>query len=68
MIILERLLPDRAVIWEDGTERTVPVEAVSCFKEGDVLIRSENGFIYDKESTDKRRREILSLERCLFDD
>lgn len=68
MIILERLLPDSAVIWEDGGEISVPLSSVRGSAEGDVLIRQDGIFVTDNAATEKRRKDIIKLQDSLWDE
>jgi hypothetical protein len=68
MLILERLSGGRAVISGDDSEFTVPSESVRGCREGDVIILSGDIYVTDKAATEKRRRDILSLQNSLWED
>lgn len=67
MIILEKLLPDKAIIW-DGNEKKIisPTELDGCI-EGDVIILRNGKYITDTEATAQRKSEILNLQNSLWE-
>lgn len=83
MLILERLRGDIAVIFDnnisdnniydnnisdDEREFTVPAEKINGCREGDVIILSGDAYITDSAATEKRRRDILSLQNSLWEE
>ncbi|MCM1524197.1 MAG: DUF3006 domain-containing protein [Ruminococcus sp.] len=66
MIILERILPDKAVIYEQGAEKDIPLGCLGQAAEGDVLILKNGVYVKDAEATEKRRKEILALQNSLW--
>ncbi len=67
MMILEKLMYDRAVLIEDGEEITVPAEAVEGFDEGDVLICRDGVFYKDAAADEKRKSDIIRLQNSLWE-
>ncbi len=67
MIILDRLTPKEAVIYEGDKRITVSRSLVSGCKEGDVLILKDNFYITDKTATEKRRQDIIDLQNSLWE-
>lgn len=67
MIILERLTPEEAVIYDGDKKITVSRPLVSGCKEGDVLILKDNFYITDKTATEKRRQDIIDLQNSLWE-
>ena len=68
MLILERIKGSVAVISGDDGEFTVPTEMVTGCCEGDVVILSGDSYITDRAATEKRRRDIISLQNSLWED
>ena len=68
MLILERLRDDMAVISGDSGEFSVPSDMVKGCREGDVIILSNDVYITDYIATEKRRKDILSLQNSLWED
>ncbi|MDY3791797.1 MAG: DUF3006 domain-containing protein [Oscillospiraceae bacterium] len=68
MLILERLRDDMAVISGDSGEFSVPSDMVKGCREGDVIILSNDVYITDDIATEKRRKDILSLQNSLWDE
>lgn len=67
MLILDRITPDHAVIY-DGDERlTVPVSKLKGCHEGDVLAEKDGFYITDSIATAKRRRDIINLQNSLWE-
>lgn len=67
MIILERLLPHCAVITEDNRELTVSIDVVAGCREGDVLALINGKYVTDRAETEKRKKEIISLQNSLWE-
>lgn len=67
MLILEKLRGDMAVISGDSGEFTVSSDMVKDCREGDVIILSNDVYITDEFATERRRKEILSLQNSLWD-
>lgn len=68
MLILERLRGDMAVISGDSGEFSVSPDMVKGCREGDVIILSGDVYITDDIATEKRRKDILSLQNSLWDE
>ena len=68
MLILEKICGERAVISDERSEYSVPAHMVSGCREGDVIILSGDAYITDTAATEKRRREILSLQNSLWEE
>lgn len=68
MLILERLRSDTAVISGDNGEFSVSSDMVKGCREGDVIILSGGVYITDRIATEKRRRDIISLQNSLWDE
>lgn len=68
MLILERLREDTAVISDDDSEFSVPVDMIKGCREGDVIILSGDVYITDPIATEKRRNDILALQNSLWDE
>ncbi len=67
MIILERLLPNMAIIIEDDVERQILLdELAKDTREGDVLIKINDVYEKDEMATAKRKKEILALQISLW--
>lgn len=63
MLIVDRFEEDKAVVFDDEKQIILDRDKLSPFvKEGDVITLSDNGiYITDKEQTDRRRNDNLSL-------
>lgn len=68
MLILERIQGDVAVISGDSGEFSVSSHMVKGCREGDVIILSDDVYITDDIATERRRKEILSLQNSLWDE
>lgn len=68
MLILERIKGSVAVISGDDGEFTVSAEMVTGCREGDVVVLSCDRYITDRAATEKRRRDIISLQNSLWED
>ncbi len=68
MLILERIKGSVAVISGDDGEFTVSAEMVTGCREGDVIVLSGDGYITDRAATEKRRRDIISLQNSLWEE
>lgn len=68
MLILERIKGSVAVISGEDSEFTVPSEMITGCREGDVIVLSGDRYITDRAATEKRRREIISLQNSLWED
>jgi hypothetical protein len=68
MLILERIKGSVAVISGDDGEFTVSAEMVKGCCEGDVVVLSGDRYITDRAATEKRRRDIISLQNSLWED
>ena len=68
MLILERIKGSVAVISDDDGEFTVSAEMVTGCCEGDVVVLSCDRYITDRAATEKRRRDIISLQNSLWED
>lgn len=68
MLIVDRFEEDKAVIFDDEKQIILDRDKLSPFvKEGDVITLSDNGiYITDKEQTDRRRNDNLSLLQKLL--
>lgn len=68
MLIVDRFEEDKAVIFDDEKQIILDRDKLSSFvKEGDVITLSDNGiYITDKEQTDRRRNDNLSLLQKLL--
>lgn len=67
ILILEKLTPRYALIYDDDTALKVSPELVSGCREGDVLMRTGDMFIKDQEATAERRRNIQALQDSLWE-
>ncbi|MGN1105661.1 MAG: DUF3006 domain-containing protein, partial [Huintestinicola sp.] len=65
MLILEKVQGDMAVISGDSGEFSVSADMVKGCREGDVIILSDDVYITDDIATERRRKEILSLQNSL---
>ena len=64
MIIIDRIEEGIAVC-EDGEERfALPVSELPEAKEGDVLVRGENGWQVDEAETERRREQMIARMRA----
>lgn len=68
MLILERIKGSVAVISGDDGEFTVSSEMIKGCREGDVVVLSGDRYITDRAATEKRRRDIISLQNSLWED
>lgn len=68
MLILERIKGSVAVISDDDGDFSVSTEMVTGCCEGDVVILSGDRYITDRAATEKRRRDIISLQNSLWED
>lgn len=68
MLILERIKGSVAVISGEDSEFTVSSEMITGCREGDVIVLSGDRYITDRAATEKRRREIISLQNSLWED
>lgn len=67
MIVIDRIEGVYAVALEDGNVTNIPVNMLpSSIKEGDVVIRTTEGYIIDSETTDALRRKNSNLESELW--
>ncbi len=67
MIVVDRIEGVYAVALEDGSITNIPVNMLpSNIKEGDVVIRTAEGYIIDSEATDELRRKNSDLESGLW--
>lgn len=68
MLIVDRFEEDKAVVFDDEKQIILDRDKLSPFvKEGDVITLSDNGiYITDKEQTDRRRNDNLSLLQKLL--
>lgn len=67
MLIIERFEENTAVIEEDEKHfeldrKLLPENA----REGDVLVRTDEGFIIDQQQTKQRREKIIKLQNSLW--
>ena len=67
MLILERITGSVAVISGDDGDFTVSAEMVTGCREG-VVVLSGDRYITDRAATEKRRRDIISLQNSLWED
>ena len=67
MLILDRITPDCAVIYDGDDRLTVPLSQLKGCKEGDVLVIKDGFYIPDSIATAKRRRDIISLQNSLWE-
>lgn len=67
MMILERLTPKEAVIYDGDKRLTVSRELVPESREGDVLILQNGAYLTDKAATEKRRHDITALQNSLWE-
>ena len=67
MIILEKLTPEEAVIYDGDKKLTVSRELVPDSREGDVLILQNGTYMTDKAATEKRRHDIIKLQNSLWE-
>lgn len=68
MLILERIKGSVAVISGDDGDFTVSAEMVTGCCEGDVIVLSGDRYITDRAATEKRRRDIISLQNSLWEE
>lgn len=68
MLILEKIMGDRAVIMDNGSPVTVSADKVIGCSVGDVIIMKDGCYITDRAATDERRKGIVSLQNSLWDD
>lgn len=68
MLILERLRGETAVISGDSGDFSVSAHMVKGCSEGDVIILSGDVYITDTIATEKRRKDIISLQNSLWDE
>lgn len=68
MLILERIKGNAAVISGEDSEFTVSSEMITGCREGDVIVFSGDRYITDRAATEKRQREIISLQNSLWED
>lgn len=61
MVMFDRFEGNMAVLYEDGKRFNVSRCEVPSSKEGDVLIKSGDIYITDKEETEKLRNENIRL-------
>ncbi len=61
MVMFDRFEGNMAVLYEDGKRFSVLRCEVPSSKEGDVLIKSGDIYITDKEETEKLRNENIRL-------
>lgn len=63
MLVVDRFEEDKAVVFDDEKRIILSRDLLSPFvKEGDVITLSDNGvYITDKEQTDRRSNDNLSL-------
>lgn len=68
MLIVDRFEEDKAVVFDDEKQIILDRDKLSPFvKEGDVITLSDNGiYITDKEQTDRRSNDNLSLLQKLL--
>lgn len=68
MLIVDRFEEDKAVVFDDEKQIILDRDKLSPFvQEGDVITLSDNGiYITDKEQTDRRRNDNLSLLQKLL--
>lgn len=68
MLIVDRFEEDKAVVFDDEKRIILSRDLLSPFvKEGDVITLSDNGvYITDKEQTDRRSNDNLSLLQKLL--
>lgn len=68
MLILERIKGGVAVISGDEAEFSVSSELVKGCCVGDVIVLSGDRYITDRAATEKRRRDIISLQNSLWEE
>lgn len=68
MLILERVQGDAAVISGDDGEFYVSANMVKGCREGDVVILSGDAYVTDDIATEKRLKDIISLQNSLWDE
>lgn len=68
MLIVDRFEEDKAVVFDDEKQIILDRDKLSHdVKEGDVITLSDNGvYITDKEQTDRRSNDNLSLLQKLL--
>lgn len=68
MLVVDRFEEDKAVVFDDEKRIILSRDLLSPFvKEGDVITLSDNGvYITDKEQTDRRSNDNLSLLQKLL--
>ncbi len=67
MIIVDRIEGTMAVVYNDDVREDIPISVLPVgVKEGDVLLKKEDGFVVDPEATSKLKEENSSLEDELF--
>lgn len=68
MLVVDRFEEDKAVIFDDEKQIILDRDKLSPFvKEGNVITLSDNGiYITDKEQTDRRSNDNLSLLQKLL--
>ena len=67
MIILEKLLPDKAIIFDGNEKKIICVLEIDGCVEGDVIILENGKYITDTEATAQRKSEILCLQNSLWE-
>lgn len=66
MIILEKKSRSMAVIYDNDEKREIPLYMAEGCSEGDVIILSGDKYITDTAATEKRKKDIISLQNSLF--
>ena len=68
MLIVDRIEAPLAVCEGDGGQVEIPLsELPETVKEGDVLIRTEEGYQVDAEEPSRRRKKISALFQSLLE-
>ena len=67
MLILERIDIDKAYIYDDDTLITADISEIHGCAVGDVLIKSNDEYITDKEQTSIRKKRLCELKRSLME-
>lgn len=67
MLLLERITPEYALIYDGDEPVKVSPQLVAGCHEGDVLIKTEHGYAVDEKATADRRRDILALQDSLWE-
>ncbi|BCI60171.1 DUF3006 domain-containing protein [Solibaculum mannosilyticum] len=68
LLIVDRIEENTAVCEdEQGNMQSIPLSQLPAgVKEGDCLVRKEDGYLIDRQLTQRRRQEILDLQNSLW--